>query len=469
MTVRSCFMLALASAVVGLGVAGGPAWAQAPPNDSFEQATKIPSVPFSQTLDTSEATTDGTDAEASAVCGTSVGAAGVWYQYTPSVDQSLVISATGYSAGVAVLTGSPGGLSAVSCFAGIGTFSAIAGQTYHIGVADIGGGNGGTLDLSVEANGVELNVDPVGRLDPNTGVATVTGTLTCPSGFTGTVSGTLTQQEGDQTTTAATLRSTNVPCNGAARQWSAAFRPLEGNFIGGNAGVSVNAIVCLPRGCVADHADRSLILRTDAPAITSMTPSDGECGVSRVAPISVLFDNPMDKPSVEAAFSLKRTSNGDPVSGSFSWFGNLLEFTPSTSLSAARVYSATVGTGARNLAGTHLAAPKIWQFTTTPQPLISFVYPIDGAAGIPPDAPVVVAFDTGMDKPSAQAAFSLKRTSNGVPVSGSFGWFGNALIFKPASALASGVSYTASETNGAKNLAGRRVESGRTWVFSVDH
>ena len=31
------------------------------------------------------------------------------------------------------------------------------------------------------------------------------------------------------------------------------------------------------------------------------------------------------------------------------------------------------------------------------------------------------AFDQAMDKPSAQAAFSLKRTSDGAPVSGSFG------------------------------------------------
>jgi hypothetical protein len=468
MTVRSCFMLALASAVVGLGVAGGPAWAQAPPNDTFEQATQITSVPFSQTLDTSEATTDSTDAEALAACGIPVtGAATVWYEYTPSADQSLVVSTSGstnYTTGVAVLTGSPGSLSAVTCFAGIGTFSATASQTYHIVVADIGGGNGGTLNLSVEAQGVELSVDRFGRFDPKTGVATVTGTLTCPDGFSGTVSGSLSQRS----TTARTFLNPNVPCNGAAKQWSVTFTPLNGKFEGGPADASVDAVVCLPRGCIADHADRSIILRTDAPSITSMTPSDGECGVSRTAPISVLFDKPMDKPSVEAAFSLKRTSNGDPVSGSFSWSGNLLRYTPSTPLGAAQVYTATVGTGARDLAGTHLA-PKIWQFTTTPQPLIIFVYPVKGADGLPHDASVVVAFDTGMDKPSAQAAFSLKRTSNGVPVSGSFGWFGNALIFKPASDLTSGVSYTARETNGAKNLNGRRVESGRTWVFSVVH
>ncbi len=265
MKVRTYFLLAFTSAVIGLGVASGPAWAQAPPNDTFEQATQIPSVPFSQTLDTSEATTDATDAEALAACGIPVsGAATVWYEYTPSADQSLVISTSGstnYTTGVAVLTGSPGSLSAVTCFAGVGTFSAKASQTYHIVVADIGGGNGGTLNLSVEALAFELSVDRFGQFDPKTGVATVTGTLTCPDGSLGQVSGTLSQPRGDRTTTARTGLLANVPCNGAAQQWSVTFKPLDGKFNGGPADVSADAVVCLSVGCIADHADRRIILR----------------------------------------------------------------------------------------------------------------------------------------------------------------------------------------------------------------
>ena len=55
----------------------------------------------------------------------------------------------------------------------------------------------------------------------------------------------------------------------------------------------------------------------------------------------------------------------------------------------------------------------------------------DGNTEVLPDASVIAIFDTAMDKPSAEAAFSLKRTSNGASVAGSFGWYGNALIFKP--------------------------------------
>jgi hypothetical protein len=264
MRVRTHFVLVLTSAAFVLGVAAGSAWAQAPPNDTFEHATVI-SPPFSQTLDTREATTDSTDAEALAACGLSVPiAATVWYEYTAPADQSLAISTSGssYDTGVAVLTGSPGSLSAVTCFPTIGTFSAVAGQTYHIGVDDISGGSGGTLNLSVTTPGVELSVDSFGQFDHTTGVATVTGTLTCPSGFTGTVSGSLSQRRGDRTTTAGTfLNPIDVPCNGAPQQWSITFTPLDGKFKGGPADVSADAVVCLSFGCLADHAERSLILR----------------------------------------------------------------------------------------------------------------------------------------------------------------------------------------------------------------
>ena len=193
--------LILATTIVGAALAlPGSAWAQAPPNDTFEQATVISSLPFSQILDTTQATTDSTDAEALAACGgpSFPLAATVWYEYTPPVDRSVLIL-TGpvppsYGTGVAVLTGSPGSFSAVTCFPSLGSFSATAGVTYHIGVDDISGGSGGTLHLSVSTPGVELKVDRFGRFDPKTGVATLTGTSTCPSGLSGFIIGELSQR-----------------------------------------------------------------------------------------------------------------------------------------------------------------------------------------------------------------------------------------------------------------------------------
>ena len=72
-----------------------------------------------------------------------------------------------------------------------------------------------------------------------------------------------------------------------------------------------------------------------------------------------------------------------------------------------------------------------------------------------------------MDKPTAEAAFSLKRTSDGAPVSGSFGWYGNALIFIPNADLAAGTQYTASVSTAAKDLAGNPLANPVTWSYTT--
>ena len=72
-----------------------------------------------------------------------------------------------------------------------------------------------------------------------------------------------------------------------------------------------------------------------------------------------------------------------------------------------------------------------------------------------------------MDKPSAEAAFSLKRTSDGAPVSGSFAWYGNALIFTPSAPLAANTQYTAALAATAKDPADRTLANPTTWRYTT--
>ena len=257
----------LTTATVGAALAlpgASSAWAQAPPNDTFDQATVISSLPFSQILDTTQATTDSTDLEALAACGgpSFPIAATVWYEYTPPVDQSVLIL-TGpvppsYGTGVAVLTGSPGSLSAVTCFPSLGSFSATAGVTYHIGVDDISGGSGGELHLTVDTPGAELKVDRFDRFDPKTGVATLTGTLICPSGLLGFVGGELSQRANDRVAGP----NIDISCNGATQQWSMAFTPSDGKFTGGPADVTMGfSVCCFPGGGIGQTVNQRVTLR----------------------------------------------------------------------------------------------------------------------------------------------------------------------------------------------------------------
>ena len=136
-------------------------------------------------------------------------------------------------------------------------------MTYHIVVADISGGSGGELHFSVSTPGVEIKVDRFGRFDPKTGVATATGTFTCPSGLLGQISGELSQRAAFASTGANPI---DVPCNGAAQQWSIAFTPFAGKFTGGPADVSVAiSVVGFPGGGVGDFVNQRVILRGPPP------------------------------------------------------------------------------------------------------------------------------------------------------------------------------------------------------------
>ena len=102
----------------------------------------------------------------------------------------------------------------------------------------------------------------------------------------------------------------------------------------------------------------------------------------------------MDKASAQAAFSLKRTSDGAPVSGSFGWYGPAaLLFKPDADLAPGTQYTASVSTAAKDLAGNPLAAAKSWQFTTTNPPIINSVSPADGATNVAPGALTIAFFN----------------------------------------------------------------------------
>src|SRR5215207_3139128 len=100
----------VALALTTVVLTAAPALAAPPSNDTYAGRTVVGSVPFTQTLDTTDATTDADDAELNAQCGAPVTDASVWYQFTAEADGAMVVdvSESSFSAGVIVATGSPG-------------------------------------------------------------------------------------------------------------------------------------------------------------------------------------------------------------------------------------------------------------------------------------------------------------------------------------------------------------------------
>ena len=217
-----------------------PALAAAPGSDTFGGSTVIPALPYAETLDTTEATTDADDAELNALCGAPATDASVWYSYTAPADQLVIVdvSASDYSAGVLVGVGSPGSLAIVACGPGTVGFSATSGQTYAILAIDDqldGVGNGGTLQLSVtEAPppaAIDIAVDPIGSFNAKTGTATIGGTVTCTAGAFAFISAEARQAVGRFIVSG--FGFSEVLCDGTSQAWSVEIVAQSGQFKGG--------------------------------------------------------------------------------------------------------------------------------------------------------------------------------------------------------------------------------------------
>jgi hypothetical protein len=264
---------ALAVLVLGtLITSAGPALAAPPSNDTYSGRTVVGAIPFADSLDTTEATA-GSDDLSTDFCGTPAPLptdASVWYEITPTAHEIFRadVSSSTYSASAIVTTGSPGNWSLVACGSGAVTWTATAGTTYTLLVFDNqfdGGGNGGTLNLTIDVlpppPTVDITVNPVASFNNRTGTATVSGTATCTGkpDFTD-VETTLTQQAGRFTVRGRAITGIEL-CDGTPRSWSMEVLPDGGKFAGGKAASVTRALACGSFDCGGDFEERTILLR----------------------------------------------------------------------------------------------------------------------------------------------------------------------------------------------------------------
>ena len=247
-----------------------PALAAPPSNDTYAGRTVVGSVPFTQTLDTTEATTDADDAELNAQCGAPVTDASVWYQVTAEADGGLVVdvSESSFSAGAIVATGSPGNWTVLACAPGGVGWSAAAGATYTILVFDDqadGGGNGGVLTITIgeapPAPTIDATVNPVGTFDARTGSATVSGTVTCTGDVGFAFVDVELRQAVGRVSTISGLGTFDVTCDGTTHRWSLEVLPTNGKFAGGKAVSITFAVACGAFECGTDYEEWTVRLR----------------------------------------------------------------------------------------------------------------------------------------------------------------------------------------------------------------
>jgi hypothetical protein len=206
------------------------------------------------------------------------------------------------------------------------------------------------------------------------------------------------------------------------------------------------------------------------PTVTLADPLNNATGVAINKLIAVTFSEPMDAATL-TALTYKVMQGTTSVAGAVSYTGSVATFTPAASLAYSTIYTVTVATGAKDMAGNAIAADYVFSFTTVSapdviSPTVTGTNPLDNALLIPKNVVVQANFSEIMDPLTINAnSFTLKQGTTVVP--GAVTYTGTTAKFTSTNILAASTVYTATITTGAKDPAGNAMAVNHVWSFTT--
>lgn len=209
-----------------------------------------------------------------------------------------------------------------------------------------------------------------------------------------------------------------------------------------------------------------------APTVSFTAPVNGQTAVPYDRKVSVAFSEAMDTSTLTQA-TFKVTGPGQvAVPGTVAGTGSTATFTPTAAFSSGTLYTATITTGVKDLAGNALAANYGWNFTTgaapdTVKPTVSFTAPLTGQTAVPVNRIIHVAFSEAMDPLTITSANFTLTGPGATPVSGTVAPIGTSATFTPAGNLANSTLYTATIKTGVKDLAGNALANSYVFTFTT--
>lgn len=209
-----------------------------------------------------------------------------------------------------------------------------------------------------------------------------------------------------------------------------------------------------------------------APTVSSTDPAANATGVARNKKIAATFSEAMNPLTIVAANVTITAPGLVPVAGTVAYVGTTMTFTPASTLAADTAFTATITTGARDVAGNALAGNFTWTFTTgatsdTTAPAVSATDPAGNATDVALNKKLAATFSEAMDPATVTAASFTLTGPNATPVSGAVTYVGTTATFTPAASLVANTTYTATVTTGAMDLAGNALAANVAWTFTT--
>ncbi len=209
-----------------------------------------------------------------------------------------------------------------------------------------------------------------------------------------------------------------------------------------------------------------------APAIVSVTPTNGATAVPVATLVTATFNKAMNPTTISTSTFTLADPTGAAVAGTVTYSGTTATFTSTFLLAPSSLYTATITTGAADAIGAHLASNFIWSFTTGTIPTVIFTNPVNGATNIAINRKITATFSEAMNSASVTAAgtFSLALAGVGgalVPGTVTYVAGANTATFAPAVNLLPNTQYTATISTAAQSAAGNNLAANYVFSFTT--
>ncbi len=203
----------------------------------------------------------------------------------------------------------------------------------------------------------------------------------------------------------------------------------------------------------------------ELPTVSEVLPANESMDVALNAKVSITFGEAMDATTINGnSFTVKQGTSA--IAGTVAYSDNKATFTPSATLAAGLLYTATVSTDVKNLNGSAIAVAKTWVFTSDALPTVASVTPMADAIGVFRNTSVSITFSELMDE-STITSTSFKVMQGNNTITGIFNFSDKSVTFYPSVALSASLVYTATVSTDVKDLGGNALIIPKVWSFTT--
>jgi len=196
------------------------------------------------------------------------------------------------------------------------------------------------------------------------------------------------------------------------------------------------------------------------PTLAESDPAPGE-ELAPSGPLTLYFDQPMDRASVEAALSFDPAVEVVPT-----WVDDqTLELRPVTALPRESAYRLTIAASARSAAGLALAEPLVLDMRVAAPLRVVQVMPDPDTNDVDPGNPITVVFNRPVVPLQVEGTLPVPLTLDPA-VQGEGEWVDTGIyLFRPSPSLPGGQRITARVEAGLQDLTGAPLEEAYEWSF----